>query len=129
MALERINPDDLGKPIGPYVNSVRAGRMLFISGMVAFGPDGQVVGKGDPEAQMVQVMENVAANLRAVGADFNDVAKVTIFVTDIGFRTRLSPIRERYFKGDNPASTLVEVSALAHPDLLIEMEAIAVLPE
>ncbi len=129
MALERINPDELGKPIGPYVNSVRAGRMFFVSGMVAFGADGQVVGTGDPEAQMVQIMENVAANLRAVGADFSDVAKVTIFVTDMGIRAKLSPIRERYFQGQNPASTLVEVSALAHPDLLIEMEAIAVLPE
>jgi 2-iminobutanoate/2-iminopropanoate deaminase len=128
MALERINPDELGTPIGPYANAVRAGNLLFVSGQVAFGPDGQVVGKGDPEAQMVRIMENIGACLRAAGAGFADVAKVTIFVKDMGHRTRLSPIRQRYFEGANPASTLVEVSELAHPDLLIEVEAIAVLP-
>ena len=128
MALERINPDELGKPIGPYANAVRAGNLLFISGQVAFGSDGQVVGKDDPEAQMVRIMENIGACLRAAGAGFSDVAKVTIFVKDMGHRARLSPIRQRYFEGGNPASTLVEVSELAHPDLLIEVEAIAVLP-
>jgi reactive intermediate/imine deaminase len=129
MALERINPEGLGQPIGPYVNAVKAGKLVFVSGQVAFGPDGQVVGVGDPEAQMVQIMESIGANLRAAGATFADVAKVTIFVTDMAHRVRLSPIRERYFQGSNPASTLVEVSALAHPDLLVEVEAIAVVPD
>lgn len=127
MALERVNPGELAAPTGPYVHAVRAGTLVFVSGQVAFGADGRVVGAGDIEAQTVQVMENLGANLRVVGASFADVAKVTIFVRDMAHRGRIAAIRERYFQGANPASTLVEVSALAHPDLLIEVEAIAVL--
>ena len=68
MALERMNPGELAPPSGPFVNAVRAGKLLFISGQVAYGADGQIVGAGDPEAQAVQVMENLGANLRAAGA-------------------------------------------------------------
>jgi 2-iminobutanoate/2-iminopropanoate deaminase len=129
MALERINQAGAAPPIGPFVDAVRAGKLVFVSGQVAFGSNGEVVGVGDPEAQTVQALENLGACLRAAGADFADVAKVTLFLRDIGHRTRLSPIRERYFGASKPASTLVEVSALAHPDLLVEIEAIAVLPD
>jgi 2-iminobutanoate/2-iminopropanoate deaminase len=129
MALERITPDGVAQPIGPFVNAVRAGKLLFISGQVAYGADGQIVGVGDPEAQAVQVMENLGANLRAAGADFADVAKVTVFLTNMEHRSQIARVRERYFGGSNPASTLVQVSALVHPDLLLEIEAIAVLPD
>ncbi len=129
MALERLNPDQVAAPGGAYVHTVRSGKLVFISGQIAYGRDGQVVGVGDPEAQAVQVMENLGANLRAVGASFADVAKVTIFVRDMAHRARIAPIRERYFRGTNPASTLVGVTALAHPDLLLEIEAIAVVPD
>ena len=128
MTLERFNPPELAAPTGPYVHTVRAGTLVFVSGQGAFGSDGQVVGVGDVEAQAVQVMENLGTNLRAAGATFADVAKVTFFLRNMVDRGRVATIRERYFQGANPASTLVEVSALAHPDLLLEAEAIAALP-
>jgi 2-iminobutanoate/2-iminopropanoate deaminase len=129
MTLERMNPRELAQPSGPFVNAVRAGKLLFISGQVAYGPDGEIVGVGDPEAQAVQVMKNLGANLRAAGASFADVTKVTVFLTDMAHRAAVGRVRERYFGGANPASTLVQVSALVHPDLLLEVEAIAVLPD
>lgn len=128
MTLERLNPSDLANPGGPYVHATRAGNLVFVSGQVAFGTDGRVVGVGDVEAQAAQALEGVGACLRAAGADFADVAKVTVFLRDMAHRGAIARVRERYFKGANPASTLVEVSALAHPDLLVEIEAIAVLP-
>jgi 2-iminobutanoate/2-iminopropanoate deaminase len=129
MALERMNPSGLARPSGPFVNAVRVGKLLFISGQVAYGADGEIVGVGDPEAQAVQVLENLGANLRAAGGSFADVTKVTVFLTDMGHRAAIARVRERYFGGSNPASTLVQVSALVHPDLLLEIEAIAVLPD
>ena len=129
MALERLNPRDAATPSGPYVNAVRAGRLVFVSGQVAYGPDGGIVGVGDVEAQATQVMENLGTCLREAGARFEDVTKVTVFLVDMAHRGRVAAVRERYFKGNNPASTLVQVAGLVHPDLLLEVEAIAVLPD
>jgi len=128
MTLERFNPSELTQPGGPYVHATRAGNLVFVSGQVAFGDDGRVVGVGDIDAQTVRVLEGVGACLRAAGADFADVVKVTVFLRDMAHRGAVARVRERYFKGTNPASTLVAVSALTHPDLLVEIEAIAVLP-
>lgn len=129
MALERMNPSGVAQPSGPFVNVVRAGTLVFVSGHVAVGSEGQVVGVDDPEAQAVQVLESLGASLRAAGAGFADVAKVTVYLTDMAHREAVARVRERYFGDAKPASTLVEVSALVHPDLLLEIEAIAVLPE
>lgn len=129
MALERLNPRGVAQPSGPYVHAVRADKLVFISGQIATGPDGRIVGKGDAEAQAVQTLENLGASLRAVGADFSHVAKVTIYLRDMSQRAIVGAVRERYFKDAKPASTLVEVSALVDPELLIEVEAIAVLPD
>ena len=129
MALERLNPRDAATPSGPYVNAVRAGKLVFVSGQVAYGPDGGIVGVGDVEAQATQVMENLGTCLREAGARFEDVTKVTVFLVDMAHRGQVATVRERYFKGNNPASTLVQVAGLVHPDLLLEVEAIAVLPD
>ena len=129
MALERLNPKDAATPSGPYVNAVRAGSLVFVSGQVAYGSDGQIVGVGDVEAQAVQVMENVGTCLREAGARFEDVTKVTVFLTDMAHRGTVAAVRERYFKGSNPASTLVQVAALVDHELLLEIEAIAVRPD
>ena len=127
MELERINPAALSEPGGPYVHVVKAGRLVFVSGQVAWGPDGSVVGAGDIEAQAVQVLENVGANLRAAGADFKDVMKVTVYVRHMADRAAIAAVRARFFGEHKPASTLIEVSMLTHPDLLLEIEAIAVI--
>ena len=121
MTLERF-----GATGGPYVDAVRAGRLVFVSGQVAYRPGGAISGVGDIEIQAVQVMENLRASLRAAGAELEHVTKVTIFLVNMEHRATVARVRERYFNGFYPASTLVQVAALVHPDLLLEIEATAV---
>ncbi len=107
--------------------SVPAGRMVFASGQVARGVDGQLVGRGDIRAQTRKVLENTRAVLAEAGATLDDVVKVTVFVTSLAEHfSAIHEIRAEFFTSDYPASTLVEVSRLVDPDMLIEIEAIAV---
>jgi 2-iminobutanoate/2-iminopropanoate deaminase len=129
MKKEIIVSEKLSKPLGIYSEAVKAegGRMLFISGMTARDKDGNVVGKGDMKAQTRQVMENIKAVLEKAGATFDQIVKVTVFITDMSKFKEIHEVRAQYFKKDYPASTMVQVSGLVSPDLLIEIEAIAVL--
>jgi reactive intermediate/imine deaminase len=124
--------DPPGAPpaLRPYYSNavrVRAGDLLFVSGQVAWDADGQVVGKGDPVRQAEQVFTNIDTILRANGAVFDDIVKVTVYVTDLTWFERLSDLRIQWFSGSPPASTIVRVSALVDPDLLIEVEVVALL--
>src|SRR5215470_17798558 len=126
----RMNPPALSKPTGyTHVIEVNRGRTIYIAGQVAFDGSGALVGKGDFTAQTRQVMENLKAALAAVGATFESVVKVNTYVTDMSQIQALREVRGAYFGTNPPASTLVQVVALAHPDLMIEIEAIAVVPE
>ena len=108
---------------------VPAGHMVFVAGQVGRNAQGEIVGKGDVKAQTRQTLENVKAVLEAAEATLDDVVKVTVFVTNVEEHfSQIHEVRAEYFKKDYPASTLVEVKALAHKDLLIEIEAIAVIP-
>jgi 2-iminobutanoate/2-iminopropanoate deaminase len=120
--------EGLPEPFSHYTDAVRAGDLLFVSGCVAVDEHGDVVGEGDVVAQARQVFANIGLVLAAAGATFADVAKVTTFLVDIDDRTRINPVRQEVFGEARPASTLVEVSALVLPELLIEVEAVAVLP-
>jgi enamine deaminase RidA (YjgF/YER057c/UK114 family) len=100
---------------------------VYISGQVAFDASGALVGKDDFIAQTRQVMENLKAALAAAGATFENVVKVNTYVTDLSQIQALREIRASYFGPNPPASTLVQIVALATPDLMIEVEAIAVL--
>ncbi len=105
---------------------VAEGRFLFTSGITSRDDVGDIVGVGDMAAQTKQVFANLASVLAQVGADFSRVIKFTIYVTDIdGYRDALSG--DRPFMAGAPASTLIEVSRLASPDLLVEVEAIVAL--
>lgn len=126
---ELIRAPELMEPIGHYSDAVRTGNLLFLSGCVALDADGHVVGEGDIAAQTRQVFANIEAVLRAAGAGFANVVKTTIFLTNVEDRSALAPIRREVFGDHRPASTLVEVSALAVPGLLIEIEAVAELPD
>jgi reactive intermediate/imine deaminase len=124
--------DPPGAPpaLRPYYSNavrVRAGDLLFISGQVAWDADGQVVGRGDPVRQAEQVFANIETILLANDAVFDDIVKVTVYVTDLAWFQQLSDIRTRLFSGSPPASTIVQVSALVDPDLQIEVEAVAIL--
>lgn len=123
------NPEALSKPTGyTHVLETSGSRTLYLSGQIAFDAEGNVVGRGDMQAQTEQVFKNIEAALAAVGASFADVVKVSYFITDISQMQSVREVRNRYFASDRlPASTAVEVSRLVHPDLLIEIEAVAVL--
>lgn len=128
MKREEIRLAGLAEPISHYTDAVRAGGLLFVSGIVAVDSDGGLVGGEDVVAQARHVFESMRAVLRAAGCTFADVVKVTIFLTDVDDRPRVNPVRQEVFGSTRPASTLVEVSRLAVPGAKIEVEAIAVIP-
>ena len=109
--------------------AVPAGRMIFASGQVAREVDGQLVGRGDIRAQTRKTLQNLQAVLAEAGATMDDVVKVTVFVTNLSEHfAAIHEIRAEFFAAPYPASTLVEVSQLVDPEMLIEIEAIAVTP-
>lgn len=126
---QAMNPDAVAVPLKSYYsNCVRsdAGPLLWISGQVALDADGKLVGADDLRAQAVQVLENIKAILADSDATMDDIVKVTVYVTDIRAFNDIADIRERYFPKDGPASVICEVSALAWPEFMIEIEAVAV---
>jgi reactive intermediate/imine deaminase len=128
--VQYLNPPTLSTPTGyTHVVEVTRGKTVYISGQVSLDKSGNVVGKGDFAAQTTQVFENLKAALAAVGATFDNVVKVTMFVTDMSNIATLRTIRLKYYGKNAPASTLVQIGKLAHEDFMIEIEAIAVVPE
>jgi enamine deaminase RidA (YjgF/YER057c/UK114 family) len=126
-------PLTLGKPFEKQVpfslGVVSSGRMLHTAGITARDADGDLVGAGDMRAQVEQCFSNLADVLKASGAGFGDIVKYTIYTTDIAlFDSTTRDIRHPYFI-DRPASTLIEVSRLIDPAMLVEIEAIACLGE
>jgi 3-hydroxyisobutyrate dehydrogenase len=126
-SIERINPEGLSKP-ATYSHVVKVGSLLFISGQVAFDSTGKLVGENDMKAQVRQVLENLKTALASQNADFSNVVKINTFTTDVEAFLEAAEVRAEYFKGHPPASTLVQISKLARPGLLVEIEAIAALP-
>jgi reactive intermediate/imine deaminase len=122
-----IRVPELAEPISHYTDAVRAGDLLFVSGCVPVDGEGRLV-PGDIVAQTRQVLANVEAVLRAAGAGFGDVVKLTVFLVDIDDRPAVNTVRQAIFADTRPASTLVEVSRLAIPGARIEIEAVALLP-
>ncbi|TDO50121.1 reactive intermediate/imine deaminase [Kribbella sp. VKM Ac-2527] len=104
------------------------GRLVFVSGMTARKPDGTIAGVGDISEQTRQVCENVQAAVREAGGTLDDVCRVDVYVRNMEDFAKIHAVRAQYFAEPLPASTMVEVSKLAHPDYLIEISAIAVIP-
>ena len=125
---EEIRVEGASEPISHYTDAVRFGDLLFVSGIAPFDSDGEVVGEGDVVAQARQVLQNLRDALRTVGADMCDVLKVTVFLTDVNDRAAINPVRQEFFGDARPASTLIEVSALVNPKMLVEIEAVAGIP-
>jgi 2-iminobutanoate/2-iminopropanoate deaminase len=123
---EEIRAPELGEPISHYTDAVRAGDLVFVSGVVPVDRDGNIVGGNDVGAQARKVFENMGAVLEAAGCSFQDVVKVTVFLTDVDDRAAINPARQEAFGSARPASTLVEISRLAIPGAKIEVEAVAV---
>jgi 2-iminobutanoate/2-iminopropanoate deaminase len=106
----------------------RIGDLIVLSGQAAISPEGEIVGEGDFDAQAEQVFRNLERVLGAAGASLRDVVKVTIYLTDMGNFPKIVELRGRWFTAPYPADTIVEVGALALPGLMIEIEAMAVVP-
>lgn len=128
MKREEYRVEGLPEPISHYTDAVRAGELLFVSGIVPVDSEGGLVGGDDVVAQARAVFRNMRLVLAAAGARPGDVVKVTLFLTDIADRPLVNPVRREFFGDARPASTLVEVSGLALPGAKIEVEAVAVLP-
>lgn len=124
-----VNPTNLAAPLGPYSYAVKVagGELLFISGCVALDENGALVGKGDVAAQSEQAMKNMKTVIEAAGGTLGDVVKITNYLRDAREFPKLAQVRSRYLIQPYPASTMVEVSRLIHEDMLVEIEAIAVL--
>src|SRR5512133_3248608 len=123
-----LSPDTLSAPFGySHVVDSPVERIVYISGQVPLDAEGQLVGEGDFEAQTRQVFENLTRALEAAGATWSDVVKLDYFLRDVGQIAIVRAIRDEYVDTANPpASTLVEVSSLFSPDVLVEIQAVAI---
>jgi 2-iminobutanoate/2-iminopropanoate deaminase len=128
MTRREIRVDGLAEPISHFTDAVIARGFLYVSGIVAVDGDGRLVGGADVVAQTRQVFENMGAVLEAAGCGFEDVVKVTVFLTDVDDRARINPVRMEVFGDARPASTLVEVPRLAVEGAKVEIECVAVVP-
>jgi enamine deaminase RidA (YjgF/YER057c/UK114 family) len=117
------------EPVVGYSRAVRVGRHVFISGTTATAPDGAVVGPMDLAVQTEFTLRKIEAALTQAGASLRDVVRTRMFVTDIANWEAAGRVHGQFFADVRPASTMVEVSALIHPDMLIEIEADAIIAE
>jgi 2-iminobutanoate/2-iminopropanoate deaminase len=115
------------KPVANYKMGTRleGGRLLYISGQVAWDTSGNIVGKGDVRAQARQTFANLRGVLQAAGGDFGNLMKITTYITKIEDFPAVAEARSEVFGGQLPASTLIVVKGLFHPDFLIEVESVA----
>jgi len=109
----------------PLAQGIQAGNVLYISGQIALDPDGKLVGAGDMRAQSQRVFENIEKLLAIAGFRLENVVKITAYLTDMSRFGEYNEVRGRFLKDHRPASTTVQVGALAFPGLLVEVEAIA----
>lgn len=116
--------DGLQKPISHYTDAVRFNDLVFVSGLAAFDENDRLVGGEDVAAQTRQIFKNMRKILDAVGADFSNVLKVTVFLTNVDDRAKINPVRQEFFGPSRPASTLIGVKELALPGMKIEIEAV-----
>ena len=127
---ERItSPKVKEPPPKTWSQALKAGKHLFIAGQVGLDAEGELVGRGNVSVQATQTFENIKALVEEAGGTMDDIVKLTIYLTDMRDRPKVLEVREKYFTGDFPTSTLVMVSMLAFEGLLIEIDAIAVLPD
>ena len=128
MKRQEYRVDGQAEPISHFTDAVRAGDLLYVSGIVAVDGEGRLVGGDDVIAQTRQVFENIRAVLAAAGCGFGDVVKVTIFLADVDDRPLINPVRQEVFGTTRPASTLVEVPRLAVAGAKVEIECVALIP-
>jgi enamine deaminase RidA (YjgF/YER057c/UK114 family) len=132
MAKRQITSDKIRQPSGHFsqATTIEArGRLVFISGMTARRSDGSIAGIGDVAAQTRQVCENIKAAVEAAGGTLADICRVDAYVRNMEHFDAIHKVRREYFPAPAPASTMVEVCKMTSPDYLIEISAIAVIPD
>ena len=126
-----FDPPEVVKPFGIFSSAAwqPRGAVLHISGQVSQDAEGNTVGAGDIEVQTSQVLTTIQTILKSVGGTMADIVKVTVFVADVGHTDTIHAVRATFFEKPYPASTLVQVAQLIDPEWLIEIDAVAVIPE
>jgi reactive intermediate/imine deaminase len=129
---QQVTSNKIRQPSGHFSQATvieARGKLVFISGMTSRRADGTIAGVGDIEVQTRQVCENLKAAVEAAGGAMDDIVRVDVYVRNMEHFDQIHKVRREYFKAPAPASTMVEICKMTSPDYLIEINAIAVLPD